>query len=106
MQDIFHKIELLGTIAGEINVEELLNYIENNAKMTKVVFDCIISNICDMDDPAQMRRFAQKAIVLRSKENKEMAMVEALSNKKIMDYIDKNADQFHKILTAEIDQVA
>lgn len=106
MQDVFNKIELLGTIAGKVDIEALLDYIENNAKMTKVVFDNIISKLCEMKDPIKMRPLAQRAVALRSQETykkNEFALLEAIANEKFIKYIEKHREQFTKLVALEID---
>lgn len=106
------KIEILGFVSNEANIDDLLTFIENEGKMTKVIFQSTIKKAKEIKNIKEWQDKVSKAFELRVREINNSrfsqkdakffyfgtALMEAMELKEFKKYMEANREELQKVV--------
>lgn len=109
------KIEMLGFVSNESNIDELLTFVENQGKMTKVIFQSTIKKAKEIKNIKEWRDKVNKAFELRVKTINDgryaqkdakffyfgTALMEAMELEEFKKYMEANREELQKVVVVQ-----
>lgn len=109
------KIEILGFVSNESNIDELLTFVENQGKMTKVIFQSTIKKAKEIKNIKEWRDKVNKAFELRVKTINDgryaqkdarffyfgTALMEAMELEEFKKYMEANREELQKVVVVQ-----